>query len=310
MHALIEGDQPRAVLGQSLELRHRLVKVRRWHLNETGDRIFDRITLEYNGFAGQGDEPASAERRFAWLLAHLPDMDELVARNATAETGAALRAAAMASGWKVRQTNVAPAPTLDLQTVRAADGEFIATLGKNTRAAIRRATRLYEEIGPIRLERAETVADALAWFERLEALHIESWQDRSAVHAFSNPYFRPFHQHLIQAGYAQGRVDMLRIRAGNREIGYLYNLVCGGRVMAYQSGFAAATDNRWKPGLVSHCAAIDFCLRRGDRIYDFLAGPARYKVSLANGETPMESLVAFAPRWHLRLEDMLRQLRS
>ena len=73
---------------------------------------------------------------------------------------------------------------------------------------------------------------------------------------------------------------MLRIHAGDREIGYLYNFAADGWVMAYQAGLTPPPDNRWKPGLVCHAAAIAFCLERGDRIYDFLAGPARYKSSL------------------------------
>jgi hypothetical protein len=45
-------------------------------------------------------------------------------------------------------------------------------------------------------------------------------------------------------------------------------------------------------------------------VYDFLAGSARYKASLADGEIPMESLVAFRPGMLLQLENALRGARQ
>ena len=108
----------------------------------------------------------------------------------------------------------------------------------------------------------------------------------------------------------QGRVDLLRVSAGEQEVGYLYNFTADGWTMAYQAGLTPPPDNRWKPGLVCHAAAIGLCLTRGDRFYDFLGGSARYKASLSNRTIPMESLVAFAPRWHLRVEDAARRLNN
>lgn len=300
----------RALLGYYRGRRHRLLPVRRWYLNETGDVAFDRITLEYNGFAGLGEDSAATRSAFAWLLANLPAADELVVRNATRATANALRLAAAESGWRVRTTNRSPAAVLDLESLRVAGGDWLAGLGRNTRAAIRRAIRLYEATGPLTVERAATAPDALAWFERMGELHMASWQGRAAENAFTNPHFRPFHRALLQEAVPAGRADMLRIGAGGREIGYLYNFRAGGWTMAYQAGLTPPPDNRWKPGLVCHAAAIGLCLERGDRAYDFLAGPARYKTSLANREIPMESLVAFAPKWHLKVENAARRLKE
>lgn len=309
LYLLADGQQVHALLGCRRIVRHRLLPVRQWYLNETGDAAFDRIALEYNGFAGLKDNTTASMDVFRWLLANLADADELVVRNATATTAAALRAAAAEAGWQVRRTNWAPAAVLNLAPVRQAGGDLLAMLGRNTRAAIRRSIRLYEAAGPIRLNRAESAGQALDWFARLERLHVAAWEGRAPQNAFTNPYFRPFHEALIAAAWPQGHVDLLRVSAGEQDIGYLYNLTAGGWTMAYQSGLAPAADNRWKPGLVCHAAAIGFGLERGDDAYDFLAGPARYKASLSNQEIPMESLVAFAPKWHLRLEDTVRRLK-
>ena len=80
----------------------------------------------------------------------------------------------------------------------------------------------------------------------------------------------------------------MRIAAGGRAIGYLYNFRHRGRVLAYQSGFDyAAAGARQKPGLTCHRAAIDLARREGATAYDFLAGGDRYKTSLANATTQM-----------------------
>ncbi len=310
LHMLAEGERPLALLGERIVVRHRLLRVRQWLLNEAGDPEFDRIALEYNGFAQPSADPATAAAAFLWLIRNLPAADELVVRNATAATSSALHHAAAAAGWRVRTANDSPAAVLDLEEVRKKGGDLLATLGKNTRAAIRRANRLYAEKGPIRVQHAGTVAQALGWFETMAALHTTSWQGRATRHAFTNPHFQTFHHALIERAMPGGHADLLRIAAGEEDIGYLYNFAADGWVMAYQSGLTLPPDNRWKPGLVCHAAAIAFCLERGDRWYDFLAGPARYKSSLANREISMKSLVAFAPKWHLRLEDAARRLKT
>lgn len=310
LHLLSDSGRPLALLGRRVAVRHRLLRVRQWLLNESGDAEFDRIALEYNGFPGLVDDVEATEAAFAWLLRNLPAADELMVRNASASTAAALRNAAAAAGWGVRTANHSPGAMLDLATVRKAGGDLLETLGKNTRAAIRRANRLYAGNGEVSAERAAGVAEALCWFERMAALHVASWEGRTNHHAFTNPHFRPFHRALIKTALPKGRIDMLRIHTDGRDIGYLYNFTADGWVMAYQSGLTPPPDNRWKPGLVCHAAAIALCLKRGDRTYDFLAGPARYKSSLSNREIPMESLVAFAPKWHLQVEDAARRLKT
>ena len=58
--------------------------------------------------------------------------------------------------------------------------------------------------------------------------------------------------------------------------------------MSYQSGYHPGPDNRHHPGLVMHYLAIERAMRAGFQVYDFLAGEARYKRSLA---APGEALL-------------------
>ncbi len=73
---------------------------------------------------------------------------------------------------------------------------------------------------------------------------------------------------------------MLRIGPSDAPLGYLFNFLHHGQVLNYQSAFRPVEDNRLKPGLVSHAAAIAFYAKKGHDIYHFLAGDAQYKESL------------------------------
>ena len=65
---------------------------------------------------------------------------------------------------------------------------------------------------------------------------------------------------------------MLRITAGGRIIGYLYNFVHAGHVYNYQSGFAYEDDPVVKPGFVSHYLAIEHYLA-GTATIDLISNP-------------------------------------
>ena len=80
-------------------------------------------------------------------------------------------------------------------------------------------------------------------------------------------------------------------------------------MLAYQSGLAYEADARLKPGLVAHCLAIDIHLAEGAKIYDFMAGEARYKASLGEPGPEMYHLLLQRPTWALCLEFGLRNLK-
>jgi CelD/BcsL family acetyltransferase involved in cellulose biosynthesis len=305
MHVLVHDGAPLAMLSRRRVLRHGFMPVRQWHLNETGDRAADRVALEYNGFLQQG----LAQDAFGWLLRYLPAADELVVRNAAEPTIQALEAAALTAGWRARNIKETAAPWRDLAGLRASSEPFEARLGRNTRAAIRRSRRLYEDAyGPLSLARAGDGTKAQAWFARLEELHTAQWAARGQGGAFADDRFRAFHRRFLAGAHGPATADILCIRAGAQEVGYLYNLRSpGGWVMAYQSGFAPVPDNRWKPGYLCHALAVTYYADAGASRYDFMAGPAPYKRQLADRVEPLRSMIAFAPRLHLVLDDRMRR---
>src|SRR5262249_15404410 len=141
-------------------------------------------------------------------------------------------------------------------------GELYPMLSANARQQLRRVFRQFERTGSLRLTAARTAGEALTFFTDLKALHCASWERRGRAHAFTRPFFEPFHRLLIERSFAEDGVQFLRASAGDRTIGYLYNFRRGGRIYAYQSGFADA-DRRARPGVVTHALAMQLAFRSG-----------------------------------------------
>ena len=169
------------------------------------------------------------------------------------------------------------APLADFVTL---DG-FMSTLSRNSRHQLRRSMRAYERTGPLSIEAARDTQTALAFFAKMKEFHIRSWTRRGRQHAFASPFFETFHRSLICRGVGNGTVDLLRVSAGERTIGYLYNFLNAGTVSSYQGGFDDA-DGRMRPGYVCHALAITHYAANGMSSYDFLAGKNRLKQSFGS----------------------------
>ncbi|WP_338663923.1 GNAT family N-acetyltransferase [Pararoseomonas sp. SCSIO 73927] len=249
----------------------------RLHLAESGDEALDAPFIEHNAplvAAGAPEGTGAALLAAAWRVRG-------VRRLVLGGTAPGLDGAA---GGIALRRHQRPAPLLDLAAVRASGGDYLATRSANTRQQLRRSARALEKRGPLRLDRAADAGEALQWFERLRALHGETWKARGLPGAFATPFLLRFHRALIAAAAERGELDMLRVTAGGAEVGYLYNFRLGGRVSAYQSGLVAGeAGSPEKPGLTCHAMAVERALEAGDAVYDFLAGDAQYKRSLANG---------------------------
>ncbi|MBY0339178.1 MAG: GNAT family N-acetyltransferase [Acetobacteraceae bacterium] len=247
---------------------------RRWRLalTEADDRERDGPYVEHNApVVAPGAPPgtAGALLRAAWRHAPLLRL-----------SGVPAELAALAGGEALRRREDR-APWLDLEALRDRGTTVADALSANTRQQLRRSARA---LAPLSLDAARDVEEALAWLDELAALHGARWRRRGQAGAFERPFFRRFHAALIAEALPRGEVELLRLRAAGRPVGYLYNFRHGGVVQAYQSGFDDTLSGAAKPGLTAHLLAMEAALARGDRAYDFLAGPQRYKRSFASGE--------------------------
>jgi CelD/BcsL family acetyltransferase involved in cellulose biosynthesis len=249
-------------------------------LNQTGDTAEDSVFIEHNGLL--------AAPEAAPLVAEALRVTAGQASLVLSGIDEATLAAASGAGWlEQRERRFAPCVALD-----RLDRPFLETLSANARSQIRRSLRLY---GPdLRLARAVSLEQAQAFLSELIDLHQASWVARGAPGAFATGIMRGFHQELIARAWPLGRADLLRITAGDRVIGLLYNLIADGVVHSYQSGFAYSADAREKPGLCCHALAIQHYADAGARAYDLLGGADRYKLTLTQHQPDSGQMLHWA----------------
>jgi CelD/BcsL family acetyltransferase involved in cellulose biosynthesis len=286
-------------------------------LHASGDAALDAITIEHNGLLARRDMAARVQQA-AWqalLGVQMAGGDRLPAlgRKPGGHAGRTRRAAlTLRMPWQddpprfdhVRIPGAADTDLLtqghhsnpgglmvhryaeaawrtDLPALAQGSDDIVAGLGPGTRASIRRSLRRYAALGPVVLEAAASLDEALDFLQRLKHWHQRQWNARGEAGAFANPRFEAFHRELIAAAWPAGQVELLRLRAGPHEVGLLYNFVHGTTVSTYQSGLNLGLDaGNHHPGLVLHAQAMQRAYRAGHTVYDFLAGDARHKRQL------------------------------
>jgi CelD/BcsL family acetyltransferase involved in cellulose biosynthesis len=302
-----------ALLSLAVVRRHRILRVPTLYLNQTGDEGQDVITIEYNDILA--DRTLAPAVRQA-CLEHLLATERLDGQriDAIAWRGAEESVLERLAGIKLSWRLIAEAPSaaVDLAAIRASGRPFLAHVSANTRRQIRRAMALYEERhGPLRLEAARDVEEGLRFFHAAGELHQARWVPRGKPGAFAIPFYIRFHERLIREALPEEAVELVRVTAGEEPIGYLYNFLYRGRVYYYFSGFGyVASDNRLRPGLVSHTLCIERHLAREMEVYDFMAGDSRYKTNLAHAGARMVGIVIERPKLPLRAEAAIRSMKS
>jgi CelD/BcsL family acetyltransferase involved in cellulose biosynthesis len=263
-------------------------------LGENGTAELDSPYVEQNGILTEAGRDAHLT---ALCLHSLAAAHDVVLSGVGAPV---LTAARLASGLVLTRRSQA-SPFIDLAAIRCSGGDYLAGRSANTRQQIRRSDRFYERNGGVTLKRADSVRRAHTMLDRMAELHQAVWEARGKSGSFSAPFFRRFHDALIEAGVPRGEVALLEISCGETTIGLLYNFIWKGRMSAYQSGFVYQPDEgQAKPGLTCHHAAIRAALDQGLDVYDFLAGDDRYKRSLANHSQP-QFWLEVGPFWSPRL---------
>ena len=261
-------------------------------LGESGSQAWDSLFVEHNG-------PLVAHRAGADVVRGLLETGR--GRRGRRLVLSGVRGAVAAAARSIPGTldlqPDRPSPSVDFNRLRAAGGDHAASLSPNTRQQIRRSLRRYQAHGSVRMRRAGDVPEALAFLDDLAVLHQDTWRRRNRPGAFALPEFHRFHRALLARAIPRGEAELLRFSAGSETIGYLYNFLWRGCVLAYQSGFAYPdADPHRKPGLTCHYLAIEAHMGEGMNGYDFLAGAARYKSSFTNAENRL-SWLELGPVW-------------
>lgn len=300
------------VVGGCLLLRRtisvRFVKLRTLYVNATGDAKFRTPLAEFND------------------ILHLPGFEEEIAADFAQVVRSMSWSRLLLSGYLDQsllrrcipglpacrvEREVRVAPFVDLRAIH--DEPFEASLSGNARYQIRRTNKLYEQrFGAVTISRAHETEQAQRSLDELAALHNARWKGRGIEGSFETTEVVEFHRRMIAQLVPRGSLDLMVARAGERAIGYLYNLIDRGKVYFFQSGFAAEDDSKVKPGLLTHALAIEYYRRGSLREYDFLAGDAQYKRSLAKQHRELYWTIVYRDKLAIRallwLRNVLRLL--
>ena len=250
--------------------------VHQFYFNSTGEPEYDCLTTEHNDFAGTAEGQVELWQAFLGWFAARSRVDELIIPGVEQQN-----VSVALPGHKLLKTirNVPAFRVVNLPSIAKAGIDPL--LSRNSRQRLRRSLRDYTQQGPLRIDEASSVETALSYFDELKIFHIHSWERRGKPHAFRYPFFERFHRELIRVGVPKGEIQLLKIWAGTRAIGYLYNFRRCKKVYAYQSGFEFSAPHL-RPGYVSHALAMQSNARRGEQIYDFLGGDNPLKRSFAD----------------------------
>ncbi|MFQ5642240.1 MAG: GNAT family N-acetyltransferase [Thiogranum sp.] len=289
--------------------RHLVTSAKTLVLNETGNPDYDLLTIEYNDFLVLKEYQTEITGAcLKHLLNRLDDWDEILIR--AADSGSELANPGLPGrcglGLKISQEQ--PSWYVDLQALREGGKTYLDSLSSNTRYQIRRATRECEKCGELEFSTAGSSEEALDYLSRLSKWHHEYWRGKGHDGCFSNPFLLEFHQSLIRDRFEHGEIQLVRIRTGDTELGYLYNLVTDNQVFFYQSGFNYAAGKKLKPGLIAHYKAIEYNFEQGMSVYNFLASDDRYKRSLSTDRHRLIWVSLQKDRLRFRLENTLDTL--
>jgi len=275
-----------------------------WHLHASGDAAIDKVCIEHNDFLVL---PEHADTLRAAMLAHWQAVAgpaaELHLPGLVGEGWARLLPAGMSAEDETKRS-----AGVALDAVRAAKLDFTPLLSSHSRRFVRRSMKEYQTvIGPLVVDEADSPAQAMAFLAELVRLHEATWRQRGLPGAFAGPGILDFHHRLIELAWPERGVQLLRVRAGDRAMGYLYAFVRGGRLYVYQSGFDyGLLEKHGRPGLVTHTLAIQHNAGLGHVHYDLLAGESQYKATVATVEEVMTWSVWRKPAWRFGLERQLR----
>lgn len=263
--------------------RHGVVHSKTWSLHATGIQKLDAVFIEHNGLlVRDGHAEAAWCALIATLAARKFEWDEIQLRGVSPKVIDWCRA----QHCRLKEDMQLISRYVALADIRKQQTDFISSLGSNTRARVRYTARSFEaKFGKVRITEARTAEEARSFYGELKHLHQQTWTDRGAPGSFANEFFESFHAKLIHDFFAGGSIQLLKLTAGTRTVGMLYNFVLQRNVYMYQSGFDYSSmdaPNKQSPGLLAHSLAIQHCLDQGFDRYDFLAGDGRYKQVLAN----------------------------
>lgn len=294
--------------------RHHIIKSRSMFLNEA-PFSGNNMVIEYNGLlVARGHESKAYAQVIPFLMNNFPTVDEFYfgAMKSVDDIAKNVGQGEYAVKYICQQDS--PTWLVKLDDLGGGVDAYLATLGKNRRLQIKRSLRLYNEVSTVQVEEAESVEQALNFFDGLKKLHTKRWHSIGKAGSFANARWEVFHRALIASCYDKGEIQLLKISNMSGEIAYLYNFIWRQRVYVLQTGFAMFDDKRLMPGYVAHTLAIIHNKNKGMTVYDLMNGDALYKKLLCDHNETLYWSVIQRKRYRFAFESaagsLIRNLRK
>lgn len=286
--------------------RRAMIPTRQLSLNASGEDARETTYIEYNDvLCRPGWERAVATMLAAYVVGR--EWDEFALDGFSA--GPVYDTLKHVLGPFELEEVVRPCYYIDLRSLHCSGKRYETVLRSRYRNTLRRNIKAYAELGPVRLEPATDVGEALSMFDELTVLNQRRWATRGRHSPFAAQRFLAFHRNLIRRCACEHSIQMLRLAAGEHTVGILYNLIYAGKVHAYQCGYDYATAKHHSPGIITHAYAIQYCLDRGLDEWDFLSGDASFKRSLSTDSRNLVWAVFRKPSLKLRILSAARAAR-
>jgi hypothetical protein len=272
-------------------------KKKRAFLNATGFEKYDDLVIEYNAVLCEKND---TNRHLMFAFKALNDIEEF-------RFSHSVNIHIDSSAPFIQRITNTPSYWVNLKEIDREKG-YLSYLSKNKRNQIKRSLKEYKALGDVQVEFACDVSQAKQYFSALESLHQAEWIKRGKPGAFAEPFFKEFHNLLIDTRFELGEIQLVRIFTEEEDIGYLYNFIFNNEVLFYQCGFNYKESNKFRPGIVSHHLTIEACIKQNYSKYNFLAGTTQYKQSLSTHSDTLKTIILPRKTIKSRLENLLKQL--
>jgi hypothetical protein len=272
------------------------------YLNQTGEHTQDQIWIEHNDIICLREERTLLLDSMLTELSRIPRLSRIFIRTS------------LSNEW---QNSCFLEPNIEEEKNWFVDLKekttYETTISKNCRSSIRRSNRLIEDkFGNIMISIDKEI-ELPEILLKIAKLNQKRWDKSDYGSGFSNPKFVEFHQQLMStAGGPEGaNVKVLTITAGEFTLGYLYMLTMKKDALFYLSAINYVDlGNQFKPGLSLHFAAINLLSELGFERYDFLAGYARYKESMANNVYSVYHIELYSKSIISRIRKKLHKIKT
>jgi CelD/BcsL family acetyltransferase involved in cellulose biosynthesis len=275
-------------------------------LNETGLQPLDTITIQKQGVLYDSESQYLNGALQKLFSKPNSEWDELICNSITQEQFELLHQ--LRNNVYLELMEQTGSYYVDLDKVR--EHGLLGLVSKNKKNQIKQSLKAYSKIGAVSVSLAQNCEQAKQAMDALVGLHQKYWQGKGLKGSFANPFFKQFHYQMVTRNFDAESVQLLTVRCGSRIIGVLYNFIHQHNVYFYQCGFDYSSDNKFRPGLVSHYLAIEHYAKQYFSRYDFLTGESRYKASLSTNQEQVYSVKVQRKKIRFYFEHNLRRLKS